>query len=90
MMELLILFFAAMVGQLAHWAKRAVRKQTFASYVEYMKHDHYASFRAVGSIAVAVIGLVAGGLTEISLQNVCITVMAGYNIDSVLNTFPED
>jgi hypothetical protein len=89
-MEILILSAFALLGQVAHYIKKAARAQTLATYAEYMFHNPFSSIKALSAIVMAVIGIIASGVDLNSIQTYAMVVMAGYTLDSGLNEFPEE
>jgi uncharacterized membrane protein YjgN (DUF898 family) len=90
MSDLFIMFGLAMIGQVAHWFKRASRHQTMSGYFKYMRHNPYSTVRALSGIGIIVTGLIASGVVLGDMQSYASVVLAGYSIDSLVNEFPED
>jgi len=88
-----VIFFiflaCAMVGQVAHWISGAASRDILVSYFDYMRSHPYNTFSALVALNVAVVGMIAGGLVELTTQNAAMAIMAGYTCDSLFNRFPK-
>lgn len=82
---LLIFFSCGTVGVIAHYAKKAIRKQTSSSFFEYMLNNIWHTFGAFGATFGSLIGSLAAGIDLTQISSMAGAVMAGFIFDSGIN-----
>lgn len=89
LLDFCVTFSLCLIGLVCHWAKKNYRGQTTASLLQYIRYHPWSTFRTICGIIIANCGALALTTEIYTLQSFAAFIMAGFAIDSGLNTTPE-
>lgn len=84
-----VTFSLCIVGLVCHWAKKNYRRQTKADLLQYLQYQPWSTFRTICGLIIADCGALALITDIYTPQSFAVFILAGFAIDSGLNTTPE-